>query len=931
MPFPVHAVVIARHSATSHAQLLRTIEAVAAQTRPPQRLTLVVCGDTGAVHESPLIAEAVDAIIEARPRTGFAAAAALALPDTDDEQGIWLLDHDCVPEPEALETLVGTLERAPLAALAASKLIGEGRPVEIVSLGVSMTRLGRAVELAAGEIDQGQHDGHDDVLGADVRGMLIRPGRGESLRPDPALGVADLGLDLGVRARLAGARSVLAPTARIVTGDTGPAALPRGTVARPFAVRRAQLHRRLVYAPLAVLPLHWLSLLPLALLRSLWHLVGKRPAAIFAEWAAAATVAAQIPAVAAARSHVRRSRRSGWSAIEPLRITRSQLRQRLEDEQGADRRSVSELRFFSGGGAWAVLAALVVGIASFVALLAWPALGGGALLPLRGTVAALWRDAGWGLRGIGVDVIGPADPFAGVIALLGSLWPAAPSYALVLLWLLALPLAVLGGWFAATRITGRAGLRILGGVLWAMTPTFLTALTDGRPAAVLVHLLLPWLFFAASVAHRSWATAGTASLLLAAVLACAPSLAPAAALLWALGLVLALVVRHWRGALRIAWVPIPALVVFAPLVWWQMRHGRLWALLADPGAVWAGPQATPDAAGRLVVALGFPSPGLAGWAHLPLAGWAPLLLVPLALLALGAAVAPRWRVGIALLVVTGAGLGTALLAPGVFVSFTQGEAVALWPGNGLSLAWVGLCGAALVTLDTALPRWQIRSLAAVVTGVAVVALAVPALTALTRGDTVLTNGPVSTLPAYVAADARGDLQRATLLITPLAEDAVSVRTVWGASETLGAQSTIVNTATRPVGADLSGLAIDLISPGSVDAEGELSARGIRYVLITMAEDETAGARELRLSAIGALSQRAGLVRVGETDKGVLWRAEADARAPELPPEQQTKAWRVTAGTLFVLVIALLLALPTRLTRREARARSQIVGDTEERR
>ncbi|MCR2692887.1 hypothetical protein NSP23_24410, partial [Salmonella enterica] len=87
---------------------------------------------------------------------------------------------------------------------------------------------------------------------------------------------------------------------------------------------------------------------------------------------------------------------------------------------------------------WAVLAALVVSIASFTTLIAWPAVGGGGLLPLRQTVSALWADAAWGLRGIGVDVVGPADPFAAVVAVVGTLWPGAPSFAMVLLWILAL-------------------------------------------------------------------------------------------------------------------------------------------------------------------------------------------------------------------------------------------------------------------------------------------------------------------------------------------------------------------------------------------------------------------------------------------------------------------------------------------------------------
>ncbi len=76
------------------------------------------------------------------------------------------------------------------------------------------------------------------------------------------------------------------------------------------------------------------------------------------------------------------------------------------------------------------------------------------------------------------------------------------------------------------------GLRLAGGVVWALAPTLLAALTQGRPTAVLAHLLLPWLFYAGSVAHRSWSGAGAASLLLVAVVASAPSLAPALAVLW---------------------------------------------------------------------------------------------------------------------------------------------------------------------------------------------------------------------------------------------------------------------------------------------------------------------------------------------------------------------------------------------------------------
>ncbi|KJQ53680.1 glycosyltransferase [Microbacterium sp. SA39] len=930
MPARVHAIIVARPGSSARAQLLRTLDAVRSQTSPPAAVTLVLCGDATTARESETVAGTVEGIIEARATTSFAEAVELARPRVADGSAIWLLAQDTTPHPRALERLTGTLERSPSAAIIAPKLIATDNEREIVSLGVSMTTFGRSVELAAGELDQGQHDGMDDALGSDIRGILIRGEVRDALRPDAALAGADEGLDLGVRARLGGGRVVLAPSARISTSPDGPAALPGGASRRAFVRRLAQLHRRLAYAPAAAVPLHWLALLPLALWRSITHLIGKRPESVIPEWAAALTAMLRVTAVARSRAHIRSFRTSSWASIAPLRVTSTQLRRRLDDGHGSEGGAASELRFFSGGGAWAVLAALVVSIASFTTALAWPAIGGGGLLPLRETVSALWSDAAWGLRDVGVGLIGPADPFAAVIAVVGSLWPAAPSFALVLLWILALPFAVLGGWFAATRVTDRAGLRIFAGVAWAMAPTFLTALVDGRPAGVLVHLLLPWLFHAAAVAHRSWGAAGAASLLLAAVAACAPSLAPALALLWVVAIGITLGTAQFRGAGRLLWLPLPAALLFAPLVFWQLAHGTPLALLGDPGLIWAGPQASADAAGRLVIATGFPTTDLAGWmavAPAPVGVWAPLLCAPIALLALASAVAPRWRAGIVLLVVALAGATTAFLAVGITVSSAQGTPVPIWPGAGLSLAWIGVVGAALVTLDTALTLQRIRVFATAVAAVALVICAVPALSAFHTDRSVLTNGPVSTLPAYVAAQAAGDKPISTLVLTPQNDGALAVDVAWGASDTLGTQSTMMSTAVEPQGSDLSSLAVDLLSARDFDAPGELAAQGISYVLLAqLPGGEGDQARALRTTAVTAIDQRPGFVHAGTTDRGVLWRLEADVAEPEaLTAAQQGTARLVITLQLLVVFAALLLSVPTRASRRAARAQSRIVG------
>ncbi|MEW1992976.1 glycosyltransferase [Microbacterium sp. NPDC078849] len=926
MPARVHALIVARPGPSARAQLLRTLDAVRSQTLPPAAVTLIICGDATTARESDAVAATVEGIIEARSSTSFAEALELARPRVLDGSAIWILAQDTAPHPRALERLTGMLERSPSAAIVAPKLVATDNEREIVSLGVSMTTFGRSVELAAGELDQGQHDRMDDALGADIRGLLIRGEVRDALRPDPALGGADEGLDLGVRARLGGGRVVLAPAARVSAAPDGPAALPAGRARRAFVTRLAQLHRRLAYAPAAAVPLHWLTFLPLALWRSLTHLIGKRPEAVFPEWGAALLAMIRFGAVARSRARIRSFRSSTWASIAPLRVTPAQLRRRLDDGHGSEHGAVSELRFFSGGGAWAVLAALVVSIASFTSLLAWPALGGGGLLPLRETVAALWQDAAWGMRGLGIDLVGPADPFAAIVAVLGSLWPGAPSFAMVLLWILALPLAVLGGWFAATRVTDRAGLRIFAGIAWALAPTFLTALVDGRPSAVLVHLLLPWLFHSAVVAHRSWGAAGSASLLLAAVVACAPVLAPALAVLWVVALGIVLGTAQFRGAGRLLWLPLPTAALFAPLIFWQLAHGTALGLLADPGRTWLGPQAAADAAGRLAIAGGFPTSDLAGWATVLPGTWAALLCAPLALLALGSAVSPRWRAGITLLVVALSGLATAFLAVGVSVASAGATAVPLWPGTGLSLAWIGVVGAATITLDTALTLPRLRVAATGLAALALVVCAVPALTAFHGDRSALTNGPESTLPAYVRAQAAGDRPISTLILTPQNDGGLAVEVVRGASETVGAQTTMLSTAVEPQGTDLAVLAVDLISARDFDAPAQLLAQGISYVLLAEVPGEGDRARTLRTASVAAIDQRAGLVQAGSTDRGVLWRLEGEPAEPAaLSATQEGTARVVVTLQLLVVLAALLLSIPTRASRRAARAQSRIVG------
>ncbi|MFT4236042.1 MAG: glycosyltransferase [Microbacterium sp.] len=916
MPDPIHAVLVTRTTPASAASLERALAAIHAQTRPVDALTIVVCGDVERVHD--VVADSgAEWIVSARASTPFAEAVHIALRRVDDTSALWLLRDDCEPAPEALAALAAALERGPSLAIAAPKLVDSADTERIVSLGQTMTRYGRSIEMAADEFDQGQFDATDDVLGADVRGMLVRADAVRALVPDVALRGADEGLDMGVRAHLAGRRVALVPSARLLV----PARTKRKRVRESFRARTAQLHRRLVYAKAWALPLHWLSLLPIALWRTVLRLIAKDPALVPGEWGAALVAMFRPGAVVRSRRRIRRSRTASWVHVEALRADTDFLREQRSQEAGSAKRG--ELRFFSGGGGWTVLGALVVSVVAFLALLTWKGVGGGALLPLSTTVRALWANARYGLPAEGLDGAAAADPFSGVVAVLGSLSPANPSFALLVLWLLALPLAVLGGWFAATRVTDRSGYRILVAVLWGASPSLLAALVDPRPAAVLAHLLLPWLLYAGAAAHRSWGSSASASIVFAAIVACAPSLAVPLVVIWALGLVLT-IAFHPRGIARIIWTVIPAACLAAPIVFAQLKRGRIWGLLADPGLPWASAGAS-----RADVLLGFPTPDAAGASEflarigldLPV-WWLPLLLAPVAVLAVLAPLTRRWRLGIGLVVLAVAGLASAYAFSGIQVQTAGADPVGVWAGPALGLAWLGAVLAAAVTLDVGPAPRPAKGIVAVAAGTAVVLTAVPSLLAVHLGTSELHEASGSTLPAIVAA---GTASEGTLLLEPQPDGSLVAQVVWGESETLDGQSTLRSTGSTATDGEraIAQLATDLVSGSATDAPGDLAAKGIAFVLLA---DGTDAGHELQLSASGAIDQRAGMVRVGHTDRGDLWRVSTEVTPrTDLARSAQAVARTIWLIQLGAIIVALLLAVPTPASIRDGRRRTRVIG------
>ncbi|MDQ1583148.1 MAG: hypothetical protein QOF36_1202 [Microbacteriaceae bacterium] len=924
----VTAIVVASNGA---AHLQRTLDALRSQTRPLDAIVVVDCASTD--DTARIVTDfGPTHIVTAPERLPFGAAVASAVrviaPPASDHEWLWLLAQDNAPEPRALEALLGAAEVSPSVAAAGPKQVDWEDASFIREFGEAMTPLGASVPVVENELDQAQHDGLSDVLAVAAGGLIVRHALWNKLGGfDRGLPVLDDGLDLCVRVRLAGFRVVLVPSARIATAGDGIAGANRshkGSVRRRLirARRAAQLHRRMVYAPAAAVPIHWLTLVPLAFFRSIGRLFRKEPGAIGAEFAAAFGAAFAGIRIAAARRTIARNRVVGWAAIAPLRIPFAEVRRARALKREAAfvglRGVRRDLNFLAGGGAWTVLAMGVLGLALFAPLLGASVLNGGSLLPLSDSVGQLWQNAGYGWRDIGLGFVGAADPFAAVLAVLGSITFWQPSFSLVLLYFAALPLAALGAWLCASRLTERGALRAFAAIAWAIAPMLLIAMQTGRPAAMMAHILLPWLLFSGLTASRSWAASATTALLAAATLACAPSLAPALALVWIIGL--ASSGRHFG---RLLVIPLPAVALFAPLAWQQAARGSWLAILADPGAPVPG-----SPVHALQLALGFPDGALGGWyavgSALGLPNAAPNILVPVMLVPIAAlallslflrgSVRATFALVIALF-----GFLTAVAAVNIAVTVDASVAVPIWPGTGLSLYWLGLVGAATIGLRAVGRFAALPAFASVVAlGIAVIPVAI----AMPLGRSVVTASDSGTLPAVTTAKAASQPRIGTLRITPQPNGGIAAELDRGAGTTLDAQSTLSSTSRRlsPNEQAFATLAGNLTSQSGMDASARLSELGIEYVLLAPparlpGAGVTPAAEQMDNRAATALDGNAVLTPIGQTAVGQLWGVgseKAPTPAAALVPADAggLTRWFVIVGQVIVIGLVLLMAIPT---------------------
>jgi GT2 family glycosyltransferase len=894
-----------------------TSQSVANQTHKPDRILVIDSGknaDSNANRERSetlgfdYIRVDTDSKLQDSIQTAISAS---NVPD----QWLWILHDDSAPAPTALQELLAALELSPSVAIAGPKLVRWQQPRMISQLGLTLTLGNAPFSPVSAQFDQGQHDDIDDVMAVSTAAALVRSSLFEELSGfDPAAPPLAADIDFSVRARLAGHRVVVAPKAHVQHASLSlDGKRERGWLgASPkSALRRAAIHLRFAYGSAAWLPLFWLALPLIGVLRAILQVSRKRPELIWTEISSAFwgffTVTRRLSSrrlrAKTSKLQIRelRSLRASRAAVRSHRRLAQEQEEAVDNLQAFERGETDILAgkvskgFLATGGLWWFLALAAMSFAW------WPkdvAVSTKALIPLSASWWDVFVRAGASYQPIGLGFFAPSDPFAWVLTGLSGLTFWTPSLSITILLFLVKPLAFLGAWKLAAQLTESTWIRVLAGLGFAFWPAVQQAQHDGRLTAIISGLAAPWLVVAllrvaqigrmTRSAAQSWTWVATAGLLSAIIGASTPNLVP----LIVLALALLAVIRIRRLAYLI-WVGLPLAALYGPTFLYYLTHVKNpLAVLADPGL--AAQSATApffDFYGLLVAgAVAFVAlfATLRKRIFLAFSGWVFVLLA-----------------------VASAYLISALSFPAVGVGQASLETVNGSPTALLIVAGLGLVMLSAIAID-GIPARNARRVIALLSTLLIVAPGF-ALAVFTPVKVSYSDGRV--VPSIVAAEAEQGSNLKLLVLTPSSDSAGNKRLAAELVAGDGVHLDDVSLAYRFSIADLAGeryseiaqLVADLVSANGTPISKRLQREHIGYVLVP-------NGTSIELSDLGiALDSVSELETVGATDLGRLWRV----REPQADVDETTSSpWSITkAVQVSVLLGYLLMAVPSRSSRR----------------
>lgn len=862
---------------------------------------------------------------------GGAVQALLADEPATPHELLWLLHDDIAPLPGALAALSATARKRRRAGVIGAAQVQWDDSSRLVSLGTTTSRVGaRRIPLVEEQdVNQGQYDDRDDVLAVSLGGALVRREVWDQLGGlDLALDGWSESLNFCRRAWRAGFDVVAMPLARVRHSQErlyGRRGGYGGGRRATYAARRAsEWYHAATFAPLWAVPLLMVWTWASAAARTLLRIAQNEPRMIVADFMVPWRLLVKVPHLYRSRRLVRRAGKVGKAAERRLlagpRAIARHVRA-LEWGTRAQRAAAAaptdvikaELavararrRLTLGALAVALAGVSVVLNPDWLVGLARGRMLTGATLGITDIgVGELWARAstGWSTQALGAPAL---DAGLSGLLLPLALIPGGLAVGLGLVLFLMPLIAGVSAWAAAGAFTRSLVARVLAAVIYGLWPTALVAMEQGRVAAVIVHIALPWAVMGLARAggwqrgervgageeypQRPLASASAgmgAAAMLAVVVIAAPAL-----LLPAVVVVVLLGARAKRRRWRVWGTLVPAVVVSMPGLIAAAQAGgsdAIAILMREPGPRAAVPV---QSALDLLTGLDHSTGGVPQLLVTGGRGMVALVVVGAALLAL---VGRRRALAALALVAAASGLALAVVAQGVTLSPANGAggaAAAGWYGPGMSLVAIALlvvwC-AALADVwfagEGAARAW--RRLIALIVAVVVAVAAAGAATAQVwpgreSADDVAASGR-QVLPLVAAIEQQTSAQQRVLALTNdggtveytlLSADGVDVLSGAG---TLRANGTpAARQTSEPVASVASlGPAVAGIMTGDDAAVGELSQWGVGVVVAAPGSEVL----------VESLAQTQSLQLMGASARGTAWRIGASE-----PESRVANAW-----------------------------------------
>lgn len=801
-----------------------------------------------------------------------------------DEQWIWLLHDDVIPAPGCLDALVRQGESSKKIGAVGPKQVRLSDPRHLIEVGIRATRRARRVtEVMPGELDQGQYDWREDVLGVGSAGMLLRRSALEAIGGlDPILGPFGDGLETSRRLWLAGWRVVVAPLAVI---EHAQRSLMSGNPVFLGRHRGAQMYNAVLAASPLVAILLFVGYVLAAPVRALYRLIVKDGGGARGQFAGAWFLIRSVPGLVRARRRLRRSRTVSSSVVRSLEDTPAAVRAARREAKKVVRES-DELAHMPGPlelkarlehrsrtirwGTAAVVISAAVAFAGLITVIGRGPLTGGALLPDAWSARDLLSAAQYWWIPTGDGAAGMIDPLwillSPLVFLTGTLGTLATGIVL-----LAIPLAALFAFWASGYWATSPQLRFLLALGWAFAPPLLAAVSVGQVAAIICHLILP---VAAAAITAHWRSGSIVSLAVASLALMYLSAAAPVFLVIALVIALGGMIGH-RRRIPWLWLPVPALAACAPLAWKALQGEDGWRwFFTVPGV----------AVSQRPTVLGLASLNPLG------TGDDLRFVIPTALLVLGALAGLirrkswlRTRVAwlIAALGFVWAGVASSVYTT-VTVSGIGWAPTTAWTGIGLSIASFGLWLSLIGTLDgvsRALAGYSIGLRQVGVLGIVVAMCAAVFATSgywlvrsISGGLTIQVQEAASVPAVAVAQELSSD--RSRVLVLSETKDGI-VAGLWrNAGTALHETSTLLGLVT------LSSMDSDVLT---YDSAGESLADSIATIATTGEVGETWAEHAIsivvvptsedseRSTLISHLNSSPDLEYITENETGAFWR------------------------------------------------------------